>query len=399
MLKAFKYRLYPTADQAAMIDKTIGVCRLVYNLALEIKIRAWQSAGITLSAYDLQKEIKELRAEYSWIEEVNSQAIHETLGRVDGAFKNFFNGMGFPNFKKKRKGGSYRCHNGVRKIDWIGKTITIPKIAKIPIVLSRKFDGEIRTVAISKTTTNKYFASILVKCDSVLPTIKEVSQDSAVGIDVGIKSFIATSDGKFFEPNRKLKNSLKRLQCLQRRASRKKKGSNSRKKANLCVAILYEKITHQRTDYIHKVTTELIRDNQAETFVIEDLGVAGMLKNRKLSQALQDVSFGEFFRQMKYKCEWHGKNLITIGRFEPSSKTCSLCGAINETLTLADREWTCANCGATHERDINAAINIKNIGLKQFTEGHSGRACGVVAVTLDNEAGIDVKAKIKMSKF
>jgi len=188
-----------------------------------------------------------------------------------------------------------------------------------------------------------------------------------VGIDLGIKSFVVTSDGRFYEPNRFLKNSLARLKCLQRRASRKKKGSNNRKKANLCVAILHEKITNQRADYIHKITTGLIRDNQAETFVIEDLNVVGMLKNRKLSQAISDVSFGEFFRQLAYKCEWYGKNLIQIGRFEPSSKTCSDCGAINDAITLADREWTCEKCGSAHDRDLNAAKNIKAMGLKQYS--------------------------------
>ncbi len=206
----------------------------------------------------------------------------------------------------------------------------------------------------------------MAETEALRPTRKEVVNKTTIGLDVGIKSFVATSGGKIFEPNRKLKGSLKRLKCLQRRASRKKKGSNNRKKANLCVAILHEKITNQRTDYIHKVTTQLIRDNQTESFVIEDLNVAGMLKNRKLSQAIADVSFGEFFRQMKYKCDWYGKNLITIGRFEPSSKMCSDCGKINQELTLGDREWTC-ECGATHDRDLNAAINIRNIGLEKYS--------------------------------
>lgn len=366
MIKAFKYRIYPNHEQAAMIDKTIGVCRLVYNLALEVKIRAYQ-AGVKISIFDIQSEIKELRREYEWIAEVNSQAIVKSLSNLEMAYSGFFRGGGFPNFKRKRNGGSFGCHGNTRKIDWENSTLTIPKIKNIPIVLSRPFDGKIKTVTISRTPSRKYFASILVQSEEKALLPKPVNPQTTIGLDVGIKSFVATSDGRTFEPNRKLQNNLKRLQCLQKRASRKKKGSSNHKKANLCVAILHEKITNQRTDYIHKVTTQLIRDNQAESFVVENLGVAGMLKNRNLSQALSDVSFAEFFRQLKYKCDWYGKNLITIGRFEPSSKTCSCCGAINETLTLADREWTCAACGTIHDRDLNAAINIKNFGLKQFT--------------------------------
>jgi len=365
MLKAYKYRIYPTSEQSVMIDKTIGVCRLVYNLGLEVKIRAYREFGVTISNFDLAKEVKELRKEYEWIREINSQAIYDSLARIDHSFKKFFFGNGFPKFKKKRNCGSFHCHNNLRKIDWVKSTLSVSKIFNIPIVLSRKFEGKIKTVTISKATTNKYFASILVETIGGKILLKPIIPETTVGIDVGIKSFVVTSDNKVFEPNRKLKNSLKRLKCLQRRASRKKKGGNNRKKANLCVAILHEKITNQRTDYIHKVTTGLIRDNQAETFVIEDLNVAGMLKNRKLSQAISDVSFGEFFRQLKYKCNWYGKNLIVIGRFEPSSKACSECGAINETLTLADRGWPCANCGTIHDRDFNAAKNIRNIGLEK----------------------------------
>lgn len=355
-----------------MIDKTIGVCRLVYNLALELKIRAYQSAGVRLSAYEIQKELKELRKEYDWIAEVNSQALVNSINMVDAAFKNFFAGKGFPKFKGKRSGGSFRCVTNLRRIDWAKSTLTVPKIAAIPITLSRKFEGQIRTVTISRTPSGKYFASVLVKSPQLKPVLPTIKPETTVGLDVGVKSFVVASTGRSFDANRKLKSSMARLKCLQRRASRKQKGSNNRKKAKLCVAILHEKITNQRTDYIHKITTGLIRDNQAETFVIESLNVAGMLRNHNLAQAISDASFGEFARQMKYKCEWYGKNLIEIGVFEPSSKMCSECGAINKTLTLADREWLCASCGTSHERDLNAAINIRNIGLKKYSPVGSG---------------------------
>lgn len=376
MLKSYKYRLYPNIDQQKKIDQTIGVCRFVYNLALETKIYAYKSYGKNLSAIDLCYQLVDLKKDYSWIAEVDSQAVQASIKKLDNSFQNFFRGKGFPKFKSKRNKGSFQCPNNKREINWNKSTLTIPKIKNIPIVLSRQFEGRIKTVTISRTATGKYFASILVEYEVQKQAVKEINPDTIIGIDVGIKSFVVTSDGQLFEPNRKLKNSLHRLKCLSRRVSRKKKGSNNRKKAVRCLSTLHERIANQRTDYIHKITTGLIHDNQAETFVIENLNVAGMLKNRKLSQAISDVSFGEFFRQMKYKCDWYGKNLIMIDRFEPSSKTCSCCGYINETLTLADRSWLCTNCGTLHDRDFNAAVNIKNAGLKK----HSGQGMPVEPV-------------------
>lgn len=362
MLKGYKYRLYPNQDQANKIDTSINVCRFIYNLALETKIRAWQSAQKNLSAFDLCYQLPELKDAYPWISDVDSQAVQAAVKKMNAAFSGFYQGKGFPKFKSKKGKQSFQCPNGIRRINWENRTLTIPKIINIPIVLCRKFDGKIKTITISKTSTGKYFASILVETSSAVLEKVPVNPKTTIGIDVGIKSFAITSDGRSFEPNRFLKNSLQRLQCLQRRASRKKKGSSNRKRANLKVALLHEKITNQRVDYCHKVTTQLIRDNQAESFVIEDLAVANMLKNGKLAQAISDVSFGEFFRQIKYKCEWYGKNLIVVDRFAPSSKRCSKCGKINDELTLADREWTC-ECGAHHDRDLNAAKNIKYYGL------------------------------------
>lgn len=365
-LKSYKYRLYPTNDQKSKIDRTIGVCRFIYNLALETKIYAYKSHGKNLTSFDLCYQLPELKKAYPWIAEVDSQAVQASVKKLDKAFKAFFMDEGFPKFKSRKSANTFQSPHPRKKIDWNKSTLTILKIKDIPIELSRRFDGKMKTVTISRTPTGKYFASILVETDSAKVVPNQVKPETTIGLDVGIKSFVVASNGKIFEPNRKLKASLKRLQCLQRRASRKKKGSNNRKKANKCVAILHEKITNQRTDYIHKVTTGLIRDNQAETFVIEDLNVAGMLKNRKLSQAISDVGWVEFRRQMEYKCDWYGKNLIVINRFEPTSKTCSHCGEINQELTLADREWTC-KCGAVLDRDYNAAINIKNAGLKQYS--------------------------------
>ena len=376
MLKAYKYQLFPNKRQSEMIEKTLGICRLVYNLGLETKIRAWQSAQKRLSAIDLCYQLPELKESYPWMNEVDSQAVQASVKKLDNAFDGFFKGKGFPKFKSKRGRQSFQCPNNTRRVDFEKGTITVPKIPNIKAAISRTFEGQIKTITISRTPTGKYFASVLVDNKIELPAKAAIDPTTTVGIDMGIKSFVVTSDGRFYEPNRYLKNSLARLKCLQRRASRKKKGSNNRKKANLCVAILHEKVANQRADYIHKITTGLIRDNQAETFVIEDLNVVGMLKNTKLSQAISDVSFSEFVRQMRYKCEWYGKNLIQIGRFDPSSKTCSKCGAYHEDLTLSDREWACEDCGSTHDRDLNAAKNIKAMGLKQY----SGRGTPVEPV-------------------
>lgn len=376
MLKSYKYRIYPNKEQTAKIEQTFGICRLVYNLGLETKIRAWEAAQINISGYDLMLQITDLKKAYKWMAEVDSQALNDTMNRLDNSYKNFFRGNGFPKFKNKHGRQSFRCPHNTRKVDFNNKTISIPKISNIKASITKSFQGQIKSITVSKTSTRKYFASILVDDKKEMPPKFNLDPERTVGIDLGIKSFVVTSDGAYYEPNRRLKDSLTRLKCLQRRASRKTKGSQKRKKANLCVAKLHEKIRNRRVDYCHKVTTELIRDNQTDTFVIEDLAVDNMLKNRKLAQAISDVGFGEFMRQMRYKCDWYGKNLIQIGRFDPSSKMCSECGSINERLTLADREWVCANCGSIHDRDLNAAKNIRRIGLEKYSR--PGRPGGPV---------------------
>lgn len=366
MFKSYKYRLYPTQEQAVMIDKTIGVCRLIYNLALEVKIRAYQEFGVKVSAYDLQKEIKYMRIEYPWISEVNCHSLHECLGRVDDAFKNFFRGSGFPKFKSKKNGGSYRCHDGLRKIDRVNNTLSIPKIYNIPIIISRVFDGKIKTVTISKTSTGKYFASILVDSNDIIPATPIVK--NAIGIDLGIKHFATLSTGEKISNPKYLQPELKRLAVLQRRAARKKKGSKNRKKAIMRIALVHEKITNQRNDFLHKLSTKLISDNQTDTICVESLAVKNMVKNHNLAQAISDVSWSEFVRQLEYKGKWYGKNVIKIDKWFASSKTCSNCGEKYDELDLLERTWKCSGCGKTHDRDINAAINIRNSGLGKSGE-------------------------------
>lgn len=368
MLKSYKYRIYPNNRQKELIEKTFGVCRLVYNIGLAVKIESYKNAGVNVSAFQLINQLSEMKRDYEWMKEVDSQALQASVRNIETSFKNFFNGKGYPKFKSKNGHQSFKSPNLPLRIAFEANLLTIPKIKNIPIVLDRLFTGNIKSVTISKNPTGKYYASILVQDGKELPNKVTVSPETTVGIDLGIKDFLITSTGLKIANPKYLKNSLKRLKCLQRRASRKKKGSNNRKKANKRLALIHERVSNQRKDFLHKVTTKLIIDNQATTFCIENLNVAGMVKNHKLAQAISDAGWSEFARQMRYKVEWTGKNVIEIGRFEPSSKTCSHCGTINQTLTLADREWACASCLTVHDRDLNAAINIKNIGLKK----HSG---------------------------
>lgn len=369
MYKAYKYRLYPNKEQSTKIDNTINACRFIYNLALETNMYAWKSARKRLSSFDLCYQLVDLKKDNEWLYEISSQSLQAAIRNMDKAVSNLFKGKGHPKFKKKDKCGSFQCPTGVRRIDWNKSTLTIPKIKHIPIVLSRKFDGEIKTITIRKTATGKYFASILVLNEKIKKQSVKCEKINAIGIDIGIKNYITTSDSVFVNPNNYFKVKEKKLKFLYRQAAKKKKGSNNKAKANNKISILYEKITNHRCDYIHKCTTQLIRDSQANSFAVEDLCITGMLKNKTLAKSIANASFGEFFRQMKYKCEWYNKKLIVIDRFYPSTKKCSNCGYINNELTLDDRTWQCTDCLHEHDRDVNAAINILNRSIEKSSGG------------------------------
>lgn len=362
MFKAYKYRLYPTDDQRELMNKHLGCSRWIYNLALETKIAAYQ-AGVSVSGYELQKELSPMKHDCPWLKEVDSHMLITSINNMDKAFRNFFKGAGFPKYKSRKGRQSYQCVAGLRRLDFEQALLTLPKMKNIPIRISRRFVGAIKTVTVSKGPTGKYYASILVDNGEVVPVKSPIVNTSAIGIDLGIKELVITSDGDKISNPKYLRSSIIRLKVLQYRSSKKKKGSANRRKANLRVALQHEKIANQRNDYLQKVTTKLVSDNQVTTFCVETLAVKNMMRNHKLAQAISDASWGELVRMLQYKCDWCGKNLIRIGRFEPSSKMCSVCSAINKDLKLSDRKWTCSNCGTNHDRDINAAINIKNIGL------------------------------------
>lgn len=362
--KAYRYRLFPNDVQATLLDKHFGCARLIWNWSLAEKTRIYQETGKSLSRYQLQAQLPAMKqGDKPWLTEVNAQSLQASLINLDRAFLNFFKHKAkFPRFKKKNHRQSFQVpQRGV--IDFETNKLIIPKFLEgIRCKVSRRFEGETKTFTVSKTTTGRYFVSVVVETTEELPEKPAVSSDTTIGIDVGIKDFCVLSTGEKVENPKHLKSKLARLKVLQRRASKKKKGGNNRKKAVMKVAKLHEKISNKRNDFLHKLTHRLTSENQVDSLAVEDLNVCGMMKNHCLAQAVADVSWSEFFRQLEYKTAWRGKNILKIGRFEPSSRMC-VCGVVNRDLTLSDREWTCEACGSVHDRDILAANNIKRFAL------------------------------------
>lgn len=362
LLKTFKYRLYPTPEQALLIDRHISASRLIYNLALETKSYAYSKYGVTLSCKDLSKQMTELKKECIWLNDVNSQSLQHALRKLDNAFTSFFNHQTkYPKFKSKKK-SVWSCHFPQNnKIDFSQNLIKVAKFTDgIKIVVDRKFGGDIKTVCITKTKTNKYFASVNVETAKTTPIRKEINQRTAIGIDLGIKHYITLSDGRKIDNPKFFIASQQKLKIQQQRLARKNKDSNRYNQQKLKISKCYEKILNQRLDFQHKLTTEII--NQYDTICLENLNISGMMKNHRLAKHIQDASWHKFIQLLEYKAKWSGKNILKIGRFEPSSRMCT-CGLINHILALDDREWTCKGCGVKHDRDITAAINIKRFAL------------------------------------
>lgn len=366
MLKGFKYRIYPNLEQQEKIDKNIGCSRWIYNYALAKKKKAWQEEKKNLSRFDIQKDLPMLKKQEGtkWLKEADSMALIISLKNLDNAYKKFFKEhKGYPRFKsKKNKKQNYSTYQRI-KVDWDSHKIDIPKNKNIKIKLHREFESEIKQATISKTPTGKYFVSILVDAKDKNKRKKAIKDKTAIGIDLGIRTFIAISDGRKIDNPKILYKYEKKLRREQKSLSRKKRGSNNRNKQKIKVARVHERITNFRKDFIHKLSYRLTNEDQVKSIMIEDLNINGMLKNHTLAKAIADCSWKKFIELLAYKCEWYGVNLLKIGRFEPSSKLCSKCGIINDELTLADREWVCPNCESRLDRDINAAINIKRFGL------------------------------------
>ena len=365
MIKAYKYRLYPNKEQTIFFEKSFGCVRYVYNWALNQRIESYQKDGTRLTWVDSCKRLTELKKqkETEWLNEVANQSLQSSIRNMDSAFTRFFREKkGFPKYKSKKKNKNTFQYVDKVSVDFFNHKIRLPKCGWVGFGKNREFKGKIGTCTISKTTTDKYYISIFVEDGKSLPQKPSINMDTTVGIDVGIKDFAVLSNGQTFSNPKFLENNENRLKVLQRRLSRKQKGSNRRERARLAVAKQHEKIRNRRENFIHQVTSKIIRENQ--TIVIEDLNIDGMLKNHCLAKHISSASWSEFFRQLQYKSEWYGRNLIRIGRFEPSSKMC-LCGYVNKDLTLKDREWNCPNCGRHNDRDLLAAVNIKRFGLQK----------------------------------
>ena len=360
MFRAYKYRLYPNNSQKELIAKHIGSARFVYNLALETKNAAYIGNKVNLSRYDLQKQIVDLKKQCVWLKEVNSQSLQVALLNLDTAYSNFFKGGGFPKFKSKRKGK--QSFSIPQNVTVENDLLIIPKFKEgIEIVLHRPIKGTIKSATISVTPTGKYFVSILCDTNTEIPTKVPITESTTIGVDLGVKDFAITSEGEVFENPKYLCKAQSKLKYVQRKYS-KHKGKRTKKK----LAKLHEDVVNKRKDFLHKVSTKLIRENQ--TICLETLAVKNMVKNHNLAQAIQDASWSTFVFMLEYKAEWCGKNILRIGQFAPSSKTCS-CGVINKDLKLSDRSWTCKSCGTTHDRDILAACNIKSFALKNHLSG------------------------------
>ena len=364
MLKSYKYKLKPSEEQIVLLNKHFGSVRFAYNFFLNERKKEYETNKNTINYYDNAKSLTELKKQedYSWLNEINSQSLQDSLKNLETAYKNFFRfKKGFPKFKSKHIRNSF-CVPQFVKLD-NGK-LKIPKFKEpISLILSRTFTGTIKQCTISKTPTNEYFVSILVETThSVVP-----KTGKSIGIDLGIKDFVITSEGYKYKNNRYTKTYAKKLKENQQHLSRKTKGSNRYQKQKLKVATIYKKITNSRLDNLHKVSTELIK--KYDLIVLEDLNIKGMIKNHKLSKHIADVSWSKFIELLTYKAEWSDKKIVKVDRFFPSSKTCNCCGYINQNLKLDMREWTCPSCNSKLDRDLNASINILNEGYKQILSG------------------------------
>ena len=362
MLKAYKYRMYPTKEQEEMFFQHFGSCRFIYNWALENKIKSYQMEGKSTSRFALNKMLTELKKEHGWLKDINSQSLQGATLNLDNAFTKFFREKtGFPKFKSKRNPVQSFSVPQNYKMDYDNDKVFLPKIGLVKTVLHRKFAGIGKTATVSRTPTGKYYISILVDDGKEIPIKATFNENVTVGIDVGIKDFAVLSNGEKIENPKYLKNSMQRLNVLQRRMSRKQKGSKNRAKARLAVSKIHEKISNQRNDFQHKLSSKLISENQA--LALETLNVSGMLKNHCLAQAISDASWSSFVSKLEYKAEWHGKTILRIGQFDPSTKICNVCGHYKKDITLAVRKWECPDCNSIHDRDVNAAINIKKFAL------------------------------------
>ncbi len=362
MFKTYKYRLYPSPEQEVLLAKHFGCVRWVYNWGLNLKNKAsLKKERVKHLELSEMLPILKTKEETAWLGEVNAQCLQQALRNLEKAYENFSKKRaGFPKFKSKKSHYySFQCPQGVKII---GGQLMLPKFDKgIRVVLNREFEGKIKTVTILRKRAGDYYISIFTDNGSVAPT--PTNKKNALGIDLGQTHFASFSNGEKIENPRFLQKRLKKLVVLQKRLEKKRTGSKNREKLRLRLARSHARVTNMRKDFHHKLSYKLTHDNQVDTICVEDLNVKGLLEKWDSdSRGISDVGWGQFLTFVKYKCDWYGKNYVEIGRYDPSTKTCNACGHIND-VARTDKVVKCSKCGNEQDRDIGAAINIRNFGL------------------------------------
>lgn len=366
MLKAYKYRVYPNNEQKVQIAKTFGCCRFVYNQTLAYRKERYEKEKKTASKTDCNNYCnRELKKKYEWLKEVDKFSLTNAIYNMDSAYQKFFREhAGYPKFKSKHdshKSYTTNFTNGNIAVDFENGKVKLPKLKEVKAKLHKHFSGQIKSATVSQVPSGKYYVSILVETEH--EELEHVKKN--IGLDLGVKDLCITSDGKKYENLQIIKKYEKKLVRLQRQLAHKEKRSQNYYKTKKQIALCHEKITNARKDYLHKISHEIISENQV--IVSENLQIKNMVKKHHLAKSISDVSWYELTRQLEYKAKWNGREYIKIDTFYASSQLCSVCGYQNtETKDLSVREWICPVCGAKHDRDVNAAKNILVEGLRQI---------------------------------
>ena len=364
MFKSFKFKIEPTKQQLQQIEDNLGCCRFVYNYFLDKCNFSYTQFKKSLSKFDCTYQLTELKKRFNWLSISDGVALQNSISELFDAFSRFFSHQNsYPKFKLKRfDKQSYTTLNNNNTIRLIDNThIRLPKLGNVRIKLSKQIGGKIKRATISKSKSGNYYVSLCCDVDDILQLDKT---GAIIGIDLGIKDFLIDSNGNKIENPHYYVKTQQKLAKFQKQLSRKPKGSKNRNKARIRLAILSEHISNQRNDFQHKLSKQIVEEN--DIICCESLKVKNMIKNHKLAKHIQDCSWASFISKLEYKCNWYGKMLIKIDTFLPSSKTCSCCGYKIDNLTLDTREWTCPDCNTVHDRDVNAAKNILKFGLQQL---------------------------------